>query len=222
MKASLDTNVLIHLYSADKQSLLFDFFEDGVLMYEQIRNVELNNHGQVVLADIDKDIAEGKIHVYTDIELKTLGVFTMFKERVKETKILYNSGDMGEVYAIALAQTIGAMSLVTDDTKVGGPYMSLLHFDDDGVMPFNFADIVILSYIAEKFDVGESVDIFNSINETSKLNWSYLSQVKKFIKRFWKEPYQQSEKQWIVRYCEKYGVDLVKKIKELVKVLKAG
>ncbi len=37
MKASLDTNVLIHLYSANKEDLLFDFFEDGVLIYEQIR-----------------------------------------------------------------------------------------------------------------------------------------------------------------------------------------
>ena len=49
---------------------------------------------------------------------------------------------MGEVYAIALAQTIGAYSLVTDDVKQGGPYMSLMQFDDD-IMPFNFADILL-------------------------------------------------------------------------------
>lgn len=51
---------------------------------------------------------------------------------------LYGTGDLGEVYAISLAQTLGAYSLVTDDTKQGGPYMSLLQYEDD-IMPFTFA-----------------------------------------------------------------------------------
>ena len=54
-----------------------------------------------------------------------------------KNRILYNAGDLGEVYAISLAQTIGAYSLVTDDTKQGGPYMSLLQLDYD-IMPFTF------------------------------------------------------------------------------------
>ena len=57
---------------------------------------------------------------------------------------------MGEVYAISLAQTI-AYSLVTDDIKQGGPYMSLLQFNDD-IMPFTFADILILRYLVGTVD----------------------------------------------------------------------
>ena len=45
MRASLDTNVIIHFYRAGLQSILFDFFDEGVFIYEQIRNVELENHG---------------------------------------------------------------------------------------------------------------------------------------------------------------------------------
>ena len=58
MRASLDTNVIIHFYRAGLQNILFDFFDDGVFIYEQIRNVELQNHGNDILNLVDRDIAE--------------------------------------------------------------------------------------------------------------------------------------------------------------------
>ena len=61
MKASLDTNVIIHLYRAGLQSILFDFFSEGVFIYEQIRNIELEHHGKDVLEAVDADIASGNI-----------------------------------------------------------------------------------------------------------------------------------------------------------------
>ena len=45
MRASLDTNVVIHFYRANLQDILFDFFDEGVFIYEQIRNIELAHHG---------------------------------------------------------------------------------------------------------------------------------------------------------------------------------
>ncbi len=57
MKASLDTNAIIHFYRAGLQDILFEFFDEGVFIYEQIREVELNNHGQDVLDKIDMDIS---------------------------------------------------------------------------------------------------------------------------------------------------------------------
>ena len=62
----MDTNVIIHLYRADLQDMLFDFFSDGVFIYEQIRNIELVNHGRDILEKVDADIACGKIDIYTD------------------------------------------------------------------------------------------------------------------------------------------------------------
>ncbi|MDO4330763.1 MAG: PIN domain-containing protein, partial [Lachnospiraceae bacterium] len=151
MRASLDTNVIIHFYKANLQDILFKFFDDGVFIYEQIRDVELENHGQDVLDQVDSDIAAGKIELYTNYKLRELQVYKIFEHNVNENKNLYGTGDLGEVYAISLAQTIGAYSLVTDDTKQGGPYMSLLQFEDD-IMPFTFADVLILRYLVGTVD----------------------------------------------------------------------
>ena len=46
MRASLDTNAIIHFYKAGLQAILFTFFDEGVFIYEQIREIELENHGQ--------------------------------------------------------------------------------------------------------------------------------------------------------------------------------
>ena len=196
MRASLDTNVIIHLYRADLQDMLFEFFEDVVFIYEHIRNIELENHGRDILKKVDVDIACGKIEIYTDERLKKQSVFKIFQINVKENRNLYGKGDLGEVYAISLAQTIGAYALVTDDTKQGGPYMSLLQLDYD-IMPFTFSDILILRYLLGNADEFQTMEDFERINRLSDLNWSFKSQIIKFIKRFWKEPYKKEEKLWI-------------------------
>ena len=66
MRASLDTNAIIHFYNAELQAILFEFFDEGVFIYEQIRNIELKNHGQDILGMVDADITNGKIELYTN------------------------------------------------------------------------------------------------------------------------------------------------------------
>ena len=219
MRASLDTNVIIHLYQANREQILFDFFEDGVFIYEQIRNVELQNHGQSVIERIDRDISSGKIKVYTRQILKEQGVLLVFEEHVCDTKNAYAPGDMGEVYAIALAQTLGTYALVTDDIKQGGPYMSLLQFVDYDVMPLTFADLLLLRFLEGKETAKDTISIFGSINEASSLNWSFTSQLGKFIRRFWIEPYQEADKKWMVMLCEHNEINFKEKIKELRKLI---
>lgn len=63
LRASLDTNAIIHFYKAGLQDILFDFFDEGVFIYEQIRKIELENRGQDVLFQVDIDIAAGKIEL---------------------------------------------------------------------------------------------------------------------------------------------------------------
>ena len=218
MRASLDTNVIIHFYKAGLQDILFDFFDEGVFIYEQIRNIELENHGQEILDKVDSDIASGKIELYTNQKLKELQVYKIFENNVLENRNLYGSGDLGEVYAISLAQTIGAYSLVTDDTKQGGPYMSLLQFDDD-IMPFNFADVLILRYLVGNVDEHKTVTDFNLINNSSSLNWSFKSQVTKFIKRFFKDPYRSEDTEWIRNLAATKGFSIKEKLAALSKLL---
>ena len=218
MRASLDTNVIIHFYKASLEDILFDFFDEGVFIYEQIRNIELENHGQEVLNKVDSDIASGKIELYTDQKLKDLQIYKIFEYNFSENRNLYGTGDLGEVYAISLAQTLGAYSLVTDDTKQGGPYMSLLQFEDE-VMPFTFADVLILRYLVGNADENQTVNDFNMINNSSSLNWSFKSQVSKFIKRFLKDPYRNEDKEWILDLAAKKGFSIKVKLEALSKLL---
>ena len=218
MRASLDTNVIIHFYKAGLQNILFDFFDEGVFIYEQIRNIELENHGQEILDKVDSDIVSGKIELYTNQKLKELQVYKIFENNVLENRNLYGSGDLGEVYAISLAQTIGAYSLVTDDTKQGGPYMSLLQFDDD-IMPFTFADVLILRYLVGNVDEHQTVTDFNLINNSSNLNWSFKSQVTKFIKRFLKDSYRSEDTEWIRNLAATKGFSIKEKLAALSKLL---
>lgn len=218
MRASLDTNVIIHFYRAGLQDILFNFFDEGVFIYEQIRNIELENHGREVLDKVDNDIALGKIELYTDQILKDLQVYKVFEYNVLENRNLYGSGDLGEVYAISLAQTIGAYSLVTDDTKQGGPYMSLLQFDDD-IMPLTFADVLILRYLVGDADESLTLKDFNLINNSSNLNWSFRSQVSKFIKRFLKDPYRSEDTEWIRNLAATKGFSIKEKLVALSKLL---
>lgn len=218
MRASLDTNVIIHFYKAGLQDILFKFFDEGVFIYEQIRNVELENHGQEVLVQVDADIATGKIELYTDQKLKDLQVYKIFEHNVNENRNLYSTGDLGEVYAISLAQTLGAYSLVTDDTKQGGPYMSLLQFEDD-IMPFTFADVLILRYLLGMADENQTVEDFDSINTSSDLNWSFKSQLIKFIKRFFKSPYRDEDTKWIKKLASDNKINIQMKLAALSKLL---
>ena len=218
MRASLDTNVIIHLYKAGLQSVLFDVFDEGVFIYEQIRSVELENHGQDVLEDVDADIASGKIEIYTDKKLKDLAVYKIFENNFKENRLLYGIGDLGEVYAISLAQTIGAYSLVTDDIKHGGPYMSLLQFEDD-VMPFTFADVLILRYLMGITDASQTVRDFDAVNKAADLDWTFRSQLSRFIRRFLKDPYREEDIAWIRELKKKYSIKLEEKLRTLGKLL---
>ncbi len=218
MRASLDTNVIIHFYKANLQNILFEFFDGGVFIYEQIRNIELENHGQDIIEKVDADIAAGKIELYTDKKLKEQSIYKMFETNVNENRHLYGTGDLGEVYAISLAQTIGAYSLVSDDIKQGGPYMSLLQFEDD-IMPFTFADVLILRYLIGSVDANQTVKDFDRINELSDLNWSFRSQISRFIKRFIKDPYRKEDTKWIQNIANSYNVSIKDKLIVLSKLL---
>ncbi len=156
--------------------------------------------------------------LFTDQKLKELAVYKIFQNNVNENRNLYGTGDLGEVYAISLAQTLGAYSLVTDDTKQGGPYMSLLQFEDD-IMPFTFADVLILRYLLGVVDANQTVNDFNSINSSSDLNWVFKSQVTKFIKRFFRAPYRDEDTKWIKNLASENNVNIKMKLAALSKLI---
>ena len=180
--------------------------------------MELDHHGKDALEKVDADIAAGKIEIYSDQKLKEQAVYKIFKNNVNENRNLYGTGDLGEVYAISLAQTLGAYSIVTDDTKQGGPYMSLLQFEDD-IMPFTFADLLILRYLMGISNENQTVKDFDAVNIASELNWTFRSQLSKFIRRFFKEPYREEDVMWIRKLEKDHGVMVKSKLKRLSKLV---
>lgn len=75
-------------------------------------------------------------------------------------------------------------------------------------MPFTFADVLILRYLLGTVDENQTVTDFNSINSSSDLNWSFKSQVTKFIKRFYKNPYRNEDTIWINKLAIENNIKL--------------
>lgn len=97
MEASLDRNVIIHLYNANYQPILFSRFEK-LKVYEFIRYYEMENHATKEVIDLfNKDVGLGRMEMITNEYLKSIGMHNVFKEHVNDIRILYNDGDLGEV-----------------------------------------------------------------------------------------------------------------------------
>ncbi len=215
MEASLDTNVIIHLYKANLQSVLFYRF-GKLKVYEFIRNHEMINHaGQDVIDQFDKDVEHGRIEIVTDQYLKSIGMYQVFLQHEKELRILFDGGDLGEVYAIAIAKTLGCSCLVTDDIKERGPHYTLMRIPDSEVIPFAFFEILLLDFLEGKISEKDLSEAFSLVCTISDLVWDIQSKLKGFMKRFWKDPYSEREKEWMSRFCIDNGIDAKARIQKL-------
>ncbi len=215
MEASLDTNVIIHLYKAGYQTILFRRFEK-LKVYDYIRYHEMDNHADPeIIGQFDKDVEIGKIELITDEYLREIGMFIVFQQHVKDIRILFDGGDLGEVYAIVIAKTLGCISLVTDDIKPRGPHYTLMRIPDSDVMPFAFYEILFLDYLEEEITEKKFLDCYNTICELSDLSWNCSSKLKGFIRRFWTSPYSDSEKEWMKNFCNDKNINAKQKLQKL-------
>jgi len=215
MDASLDTNVIIHLYRAGFQHVLFNRFEK-LFAYEFIRTKELATHaGPDILELFDKDVESKKIELVTNEFLRNIGMLSIFQSHVNDLRILYDGGDLGEVYAISVAKTLGCISLVTDDIKERGPHYTLMRNPDSEVMPFAFYELLFLDYLEQKINNEEILECFTLINNLSDLSWDCSSKLKSFIRRFWSSPYSDGEKEWMKAFCSERQINAKSRLQEL-------
>lgn len=215
MDASLDTNVIIHLYKANFQDILFNRFEK-LKVYEFIRYHEMKNHATPEIINLfDKDIEAGKIELITESYLKSIGMYNVFQQHVKDIRILYDGGDLGEVYAISMAKTLGCISLVTDDIKERGPHYTLMRTPDSDVIPFAFYEILFLDYLENRITEEELLNRFNIISDLSHLMMNCSSKLKMFIRRFWIRPYSDSEKEWMRSFCTDNDINAKERIHKM-------
>jgi len=221
MKASLDTNVIIHLYRANQQNILFLLFGHDIVVYEFIVNQELKKHGSDIYDNFMNDVDAGKISIITDELLKKMGIYPLFLEYFNDDRPLYDVGDTGEVYAISLARVIGAVSIVTDDTKSGGPHATLMRLPDSDVIPFTFCEILFLLFIEKLITFDELIDVYEDVlKKSTNFNPSLNSEYRRFIERFFFDPYSERERKWMLSYCDDKAIDFETEIKKLRSYIK--
>jgi hypothetical protein len=190
--------------------------------YDFIRNQELESHANhEILSKFDKDVELGKIHIITEKELRDKKIFGIFEAHVYKQRILYDSSDLGEVYAISLAKTLGCISLVTDDIKIRGPHYTLMRIPDSDVMPFAFHELLILDYLEGILGKKKFLECFRKINEDSGLNWNAKSKLRSFIMRFWTDPFSTKEREWMRAFCDERKIEAKTKLFELSKYIAA-
>jgi hypothetical protein len=138
--------------------------------------------------------------------LKSIGMYKIFSEHMEELRILFDGGDLGEACAIAMAKTLGCACLVTDDIKERGPYYTLMKTLDSEVIPFTFYEILFPDYLEARMSENELLEVFDNICAISELPWDILSKLKLFIKRFWINPYNKNEVEWMRKFCNNKGI----------------
>ena len=97
-------------------------------------------------------------------------------------------------------------------------FHSHVEFEDD-VMPFTFADLLILRYLMGITDASQTVKDYDAVNKAAELDWTFRSQLSRFIRRFLKDPYREEDIAWIRELKKKYGIKLEEKLRTLGKLL---
>ncbi len=217
MDASVDTNILIHLYNACSEELLFSSFAK-VYAYEYIIDEELSANDKNVHAQVEEDIKNGKIIKVTNAFLINRGAKELFDENYNDFRILF-AGDRGEAYAIALASVMGIESFVSDDTKDGGPYETLLKELIDNVIPFTYYELLFLKYLKGELDCLSFKSHFDRISSKMSHPMNFTPKIKKVLYRYHKDYSSDRDYEWLYNFCCEHSINLNLKIKELVKFL---
>jgi len=178
-----------------------------------------NHAAPEIIEQFDKDVDAEKIELITDDYLKSIGMYNVFQQHVKDLRILFEGGDLGEVYAIAMAKTLGCISLVTDDIKERGPHYVLMRILDSDVMPFAFYEILFLDYLESEITEEELLNRFNTIRDLSELRMNCSSKLKTFMRRFWADPYSENEKEWMNFFCTEKNIDAKQRLQRLHRYL---
>ena len=144
--ASLDTNILIHLWKSETEALLGKMFGKAYV-YQWLIDVELRHHADTALMErIFEAMDKGSLEPVDDRALKKLGLWEAFRKAYEDVSMFFSGPDTGEGYAIALASAFNIPALVTDDTKKDGPkwYLNLR-----AQKPFGFSsdEVLVVNYL---------------------------------------------------------------------------
>lgn len=210
MDASLDTDIVIHLYKSGKKELLYSSF-DKLYIYDFLLEKEMQRKSISVYEEFKKDVEAGIVKVITNKDLIDMGIKGLFEEYKESNKYLF---DQGELQAVALAKAMGIAAFVSDDTKDFGPHQSLVKELIEGVIPFAFYELLFLMYLKSQLTVEELQNSFEQVNSSSMAEYpmSFKRKLSEVLKRFSSKYGTERDKKWILEYCSERNIDLMQKM----------
>ena len=217
MDASLDTDVVIHLYGSGKEKIIYHFF-DQLYMHAFLYERELKRKAPSVFKLLDADVKSGRIRIITNTELMHMGVQGLFEGYKRDYEYLF---DHGELNAVALAKSMGLAAFVSDDIKQFGPHDTLVKELILDVMPFAFYELLFLQYLLSILTLEELHREFTDVTSKTMRMYpmNYRSKMLNTVRRFSRQHGTQRDHQWLLEYCKKHNIDLNCKLRELKKQL---
>lgn len=215
MNASLDTDILIHLYKTGKKDIIFSSFNE-LYIYEYLVEEELKNKAPQVYEEFIKDVDAGLVKIITKDDLREMGIKVLFDEYIADYEYLF---DRGEMHAVALAQAMGIIAFVSDDTKDFGPHDTLVRELIKDVIPFAFYELLFLKFINSEITAEKLHKEFDVVSNTLDHPMEFVSRIKRIVRRFSSNGTQRDQT-WIKQYCANCNINFSKKMIELRDYLK--
>ena len=146
-------------------------------------------------------------------------VKVLFETYLEQNNLLF---DTGELYAVALAKTIGIAAFLSDDTKDFGPHDTLVRGLIRDVIPFAFYELLFLKYI-ETDQTPE--DLYNEFEEVTSSSMqvhpmNFRSRMITTVRRFSDKHGTKRDIIWIKEFCNNRNINYKNKMLELRGFLK--
>ncbi len=217
MDASLDTDIVIHLYKCNKKNLLFSIY-NKLYMHEYLLENELKRKSYLVYEQFMIDREDGNIIIITSSDLIDMGIKRIFDRYLEEDDLLF---DTGELYALALARAMGMAAFLSDDTKKYGPHDLLVRELIDDIMPFAFYELLFLKYIETKQTPEDLHKEFKEVMTSSMSTHPMDFRIRMFatVRRFSSKYGTKRDKDWISVFCNNKNINYRNKIIELKRLL---
>ena len=217
MDASLDTDIVIHLYKSNKRDLLFSYC-DRLYMHEYLLENELKRKSYLVYEQFMTDVQKGNIDIITNSDLINMGAKVIFETYLEEKNFLF---DIGESYAISLAKSVGIEAFLSDDTKEHGPHDLLVRELIMDVMPFAFYELLYLRYLETDQTPEDLHSEFEKVTSSSmqKYPMNFRSRMLTTVKRFSNKYGTKRDTKWIKQFCNNRNINYKYKLSELKRLL---
>ena len=198
MDASLDTDIVIHLYGSGKEGLFYDLF-DQLYMHMYLYDRELRRKSPLVFQRVSEDVERDRIRIISNRDLSGMGLQSLFDEYRREYEYLFDSG---ECYGVSMARTMGLAAFASDDTARHGPHEALVRELIEGVMPFSFYELLFLKYLSSCLSTEGMHQEFHSVTSQTmgRHPMQFRDRMKRTARRFSERHGTERDYDWVMAY----------------------